>query len=369
MSDLLDVLVIGAGIAGLSAGAALATDRRVAVLEAHGTPATQTTGRSAAQYIVDYGGPRIRPFSAASRPWFSDGGGHAEQPLLTPRGTLLVAFGDEVPGAEPPGPTQRRLDVPEVLAMCPGLRAGRVNGGWYDAGAADIDVAGCVAAFRRSLVTEGGSLHCGERVLGASWQQGSWLVETSAGRRRAALLVNAAGAWADEVAASCGVAPVGLRPCRRTAFTFRVDGDAHLRWPLVCDAGERWYLKPEPGQLLGSLAEETPSAPCDARPEEADVALALERIALDTVFAPRSITAAWAGLRTFAPDRGLVLGPDPDRPTFVWCAGQGGFGIQSAPGVAASIAALVRTGSLPRAVTAAGELTADEVAAGRFRQG
>jgi D-arginine dehydrogenase len=182
-----------------------------------------------------------------------------------------------------------------------------------------------------------------------------WRAETTGATWHAEVLVDAAGAWGDEVAAACGVAPVGLRPLRRTACTFVAPPGTDTReWAFLRDASDRWYLKPEPGQFMASPADETPAPPGDARPEEVDVARALDHIRENTTLPARSITSAWAGLRTFAPDRALVLGPDPADPAFVWCVGQGGFGIQTSPGVARTVAGLVRSGAVPADMAAAG---------------
>ena len=322
-----DVLVVGAGIAGLSVGAELAADRRVAVLEAEAAPATQATGRSAAVFIDGYGGSAITPFTAASRAWFATGGGFADHALLTPRGMLVVAApGDDAAlgaGAGWLAGAGEPVSVGEAVALFPALRPERVALARHDPRVGDLDVAGAVDAFRRAFLARGGLLACDTRFVRASrgaggstapGSGGPWRVATSAGEWEAEVIVDAAGAWADGVAAACGIEPVGLRPLRRTACTFRPPADVDPRgWPLVADAGDRWYVKPEPGLFLASPADESPAPPGDCRPEEADVARALDAVREATTLPARSITAAWAGLRTFAPDRGLVLGRRPRR--------------------------------------------------------
>lgn len=373
----MDVLVVGGGIAGLSVAAELAGDRRVAVIEAEPLPATQATGRSAAVYIGGYGGPAITPFTAASAGWFADGGGHADHALLTPRGMLVVAepAGDGGNGAGDPTPGGSLADagvavsVDEALALFPALRPDRVASARHDAGVADIDVAGAVAAFRRALAARGGAVACGRRLVRGTPPAGDgepWRVEATDGTWRAEVVVDAAGAWADGVAAACGVAPVGLAPLRRTACTFRAPDLDTRSWPLLHDAGDRWYVKPEPGLFLASPADETPCPPGECRPDEVDVARTLDHVRAATTLAARSVTAAWAGLRTFAPDRGLVLGPEAGLDSFVWCAGQGGFGIQTAPAAARTVAALVRTGTVPPDIAAAG-LSPAALSPARFR--
>jgi D-arginine dehydrogenase len=359
MDERVDVLVVGAGIAGLSAAAELATDRRVAVVEAEAAPATQTTGRSAAVLIAGYGGPAIAPFTAAGRAWFATGGGFADHQLLGPRGMLVVTAPDTAADGPPAGSLASAgvpVGVDDAVARFPALRPERVAAARHEPEVADIDVAGAVEAFRRALRSRRGTIAVGHRlVAGRCGPDGTWRVTTTGGEWRAAVVVDAAGAWGDQVAAACGVAPVGLRPLRRTACTFHAPpGLDTRRWPLVCDAADRWYVKPEPGLFLASPADETPSPPGDCRPEEADVARALDHVRENTTLAARSITAAWAGLRTFAPDRGLVLGADPALPTFVWAVGQGGFGIQTAPAAARTVASLARHGTVPDDLAAAG---------------
>lgn len=357
-----DVLIVGAGIAGFSVAAELATDRSVLVIEQFDTPTSQTTGRSAAQFIPGYGGDPIRPFSIASRDWFAEGGGEGPS-LLEPRGMLTVA---SVADTEVLHRDGAEVSVDEALELCPALRRERVVGAWYDAEVDDIDVAEAVTVFRRIARRHAAEIRLSTRFVSAERAGGRWHVTTTQGTLEADTIVDAAGAWADEVARASGVPPVGLVPMRRTACTFRYKGDVdHRRWPMVFSAAEAWYFKPEPGQIMASLADETPTHPHDVRPEEEDLALCLDRIDEETTLAPRSLSSSWAGLRTFAPDSGFVLGPDPLEPSFVWCAGQGGFGIQAAPAVAQSVAALVRTGELPDAVRAAGA-TAAGVSPGRF---
>ncbi len=363
-----DAVVIGAGIAGMSAGAELARDRRVAVLEREAAPATQTTGRSAAVRVERYGGPATVPFTIASHPWFlSAADGAADHPLLTPRGLLLLAQpGSTLDLEHYAEPGTRTLAATEVLELFPAIRPEAIGSAVHVPGA-DLDAAGAVAAYRRMLRERGGALVTNAAVTALLRRDGHWMVTTPGATFHADLIVNAAGAWADRVAALAGLPPVGLRPLRRTIATFTVPASlGHTGWPMLFDADERFYLKPEPGHFLASPADETLSEPCDPRPDMLDIATALERVREATTLDARSVAASWAGLRTYAPDRGLVLGPDPLAPTFVWCAGQGGFGIQSAPAVARAIVSLAERGELPPDVTTLGG-DAASVSIGRFR--
>jgi D-arginine dehydrogenase len=356
-ATVVDAIVIGAGMAGLSAGAELARDRSVAVLERESVPAFHTTGRSAAVYIERYGGPAIAPFNRASFPWFTSAAeGAVDHPLLVLRGMLVLAVPGSVPDLEHYAePGARDLDAAEALELFPALRPEAIGSAVYVPEAADLDAAGAVVAYRRLLKERGGSLVVNAGVTGLARRDGGWEVSTAAGTFHAAIVVDAAGSWADGVAALAGLPPIGLQPLRRTICTFPVpDSLGHTRWPMMVDADERFYLKPEPGHFLASPADETPSEPMDPRPDMLDIATALERVRETTTLDPRTVSTSWAGLRTFAPDRRLVLGRDPLEPSFVWCAGQGGFGIQSSPAAARAIVSLVDHGGLPEDVVALG---------------
>jgi D-arginine dehydrogenase len=279
-----------------------------------------------------------------------------DHPLLTPRGMLVLAGPGSVLHPEHlVEPGARALDLAETLELFPAIRPEAVGSAVFVPGAADLDAAGAVVAYRRLLKERGGSLVTSGAVTGLVRRDGGWDLTTRAGTWRAGLVVDAAGAWADLVAGLAGLPPVGLRPLRRTICTFPAPAHlGHLRWPMLVDADERFYVKPEPGHFLASPADETPHEPGDPRPDMLDIATALERVRGSTTLDARSVSRSWAGLRTFAPDRRLVLGPDPLEPTFVWCAGQGGFGIQSSPAAARSVVSLVDLGALPADVAALG---------------
>ncbi|MFO1540869.1 MAG: NAD(P)/FAD-dependent oxidoreductase [Chloroflexota bacterium] len=349
--------MVGAGIAGLSVAAELARTRRVVVLEACDAPATQSTGRSAAVYIERYGGPAFIPFNRAGRAWFaSRADGESDHALLAPRGLLSVA----PPGTELRLPADPELDArivgpEEARSLFPALRPEATGSALHVPGTADLDPAGAVAVYRRLLRARGGTLVTSapaERLVPAD---GTWTVTTPVGGWVAPLVVNAAGAWADVVAERAGLPPLGSLPLRRTIATLvapRTEGAD--RWPLLEDTAETFYLKPETGRILASPADETPDVPRDVRPEMLDVAGALDRVAAMTTLDVRVVTSSWAGLRTFAPDRAPVLGPDPLAPGFAWYAGQGGCGIQIAPAAARAVVALVETGDLPEDIRALG---------------
>ncbi len=372
------IVVVGGGIAGVSTAWALATepDGRprpgidVTLVEAEVTLAHHTTGRSAAQLIENYGALALRPLTATSLPFFREPPpGLTDAPLLTERALLTVGGPHQAEAIERNlaegrlvNPTIVEIDRAEARLLAPFLRD--LDGQRYvlEPESADIDVAGLHQAFVRGFRLAGGTIATATRLDTARPDGGGWRIETTDGPRTAEIIVNAAGAWGDVVAAAAGVAPVGLEPLRRTAFMVRSPwGHDSAGWPLVADADHAWYVKPDGAQFLCSPADETPSDPVDARPEEVDVAVAIDRINAATSLGIRAVASSWAGLRTFAPDRSMVLGPDPDHPGFVWCVGQGGTGIQTAPGAARCCAALALGDAVDDRIELAG-LTVD-----RFR--
>ena len=370
-----DCIVIGAGIAGASLAASLAGQLKVTLLEAEPQAGYHSTGRSAALYAPIYGNAVIRALTRASRPFFDapPAGVAASAPLLRPRQTLfLVGTGQEgLAEAFRAEPDVRagslQLSVDETLARLPLLARERVAGALLDPGSADIDVDLLHQGFLRQARAQGARLCLDERLLGLERQGDDWLVHSSAGQHRAPILVNAAGAWADGVAQMAGLAPMGLQPLRRTAALIDVPGGLDCsEWPAVVTIDESHYFKPDAGLLLISPADETPSPPCDAQPEEWDVAVAVDRFESWTGQAVRKVHHRWAGLRVFSPDRSPVVGYDPAAPGFFWCAGQGGYGIQTAPALARFAAAQLLGQALPADLAALG-LCAAPLAPERFR--
>jgi D-arginine dehydrogenase len=311
-------------------------------------------------FLESYGPPTVRALTAASR---SDYDRAPERfgtpPLLEPRSALWVAPADqerlldalmsEVPTLEP-------LPAPDAIDRCPALSAEYVVRAAVEHDAAAIDVLGLHQGYLRGLVASGGTVVRSARVCTLAPVGRGWSVGWVGGRLSAGAVVLAAGAWCDELAALAGARPVGLRPLRRTIAVCRVPAGSPLRseGPLVSDAAHSWYFKPEGPNVLVSPADETLSEPCDARPEEADVALGIERVNEATTLGLRSVVSAWAGLRTFAPDGVPVVGEDPDRSGLFWLAGQGGYGIQTAPAMARCLAGLVTASGIPADVAALG---------------
>ena len=340
-----DFAVIGGGIAGVSAAAHLAPHGSVTLFESERTLAFHTTGRSAAMFVANYGAEGSRPLGLASRAFFEHPpDGSVDTPLLSDRGLLwisdqtrldrlrtIASEGDAL------GAGSVLVDSHEILRLVPKLRPERIAGGLYEPNALDIDVAALHQAFVRIARKAGAEIRVSSPVTGLARLGSGWRVSTPDDNIDFTSVVNASGAWGDIVARLAGIEPVGLQPMRRTAFM--VPGDqAYARWPFVVDVEQLFYFRPDGAQLLCSLAEETPSPPLDPRPDMADVALAIERINEATTLDIRSVNSQWTGLRTFAPDREMVIGEEPTAPGFFWLVGQGGTGIQTAPAYGALVA-------------------------------
>lgn len=332
-----DVVVIGGGIAGVSAAAELSEQMSVVLLERESTLAYHTTGRSAALFFGSYGHPDTLPLTRRSLEWFNDPP-NVDHPVLTPRGAMTLCFTGELPDLEGGIP----ITAEEAVERVPALHAEQLVGAVWEPDAADMDVAAIHQAYVRRLRSNGGTIATSREVTDLAAGP-PWRVVTPEGTCEAGQVVNAAGAWGDVIAGLAGLRPVGLVPKRRTAFMVTAPPDS-AEWPLVTDAEHSFYFKPDGVQLLCSPADETPSEPVDARPEDVDIALAIERINEVSTLQIRSIRSSWAGLRTFAPDGSMVIGPDPDEPTFHWLVGQGGTGIQTAPAAAELLADLVADG-------------------------
>ncbi|MDR3513867.1 MAG: FAD-binding oxidoreductase [Caulobacteraceae bacterium] len=357
-----DVIVIGGGIAGVSVAAELSRARRVVLLERETQPAFHATGRSAALFSEIYGGPPIRALSRASRAFFTGPpDGFADAPLVTPRGSLFIARPDQGAAlaafageADVAGAT-RMVSAAEAIRLSPLLRPDYVDAGILEPDSADIDVHGLLTGYLRLLKANGGVLVAPAPVTALEPGAAGWRATTPAGAFTAPVVINAAGAWADEVAALAGLRPLGLQPLRRTALTVEAPQDAAVAAaPLTIDIDEQFYFKPDAGRLLLSPADETPNPPCDVQPDEWDVAVAVDRVETATRLQVRRIQAKWAGLRTFAPDRAPVIGFDPRAPGFFWLAGQGGYGIQTAPANARLAAALALGAPPPPDIAEAG---------------
>jgi D-arginine dehydrogenase len=336
-----EIAIIGAGMAGASLAAELSGTARVLILEAESQPGYHSTGRSAAFWSESYGGPLIQPLTSASAPFLAGNG------FLKPRGAIHLADAGgraklAALQASFAGVPLAPLDRPALAAAIPGLRPGWDHG-LSEPSCADIDVAGLHSFYLREARRNGAILVTDAALQRAGRSGGRWRIETRAGTHEADIVVDAAGAWADDVAMRCGERPLGIAPYRRTIAQLRVAPPAPADLPLVIDASERFYFKPDTGgRLWLSPHDETPCAPCDCAPEELDVALAIDRLEQVVDWRVLAVERKWAGLRSFAPDRLPVYGFGAGGNHFFWYAGQGGFGIQTAPAAAALGAALLR---------------------------
>ncbi len=330
-----DFAIVGAGIAGASLAAGLGGSGRVALLEAEDRPGYHATGRSAAFWTESYGGPQVQPLTTASGPFLKTHG------LLAPRGALTLARECEVGALDAfvaafsgVGVRIEALDRAALEVRLPGLRRAWQHGA-FETDCSDIDVAALHQLWLGEARRGGVELLTRARMVGADRQGGNWRLTLDDGRQfTAGILINAAGAWADEVARCSGVTPIGIRPYRRTVVQLRMGMTVPADLPLVLGIDGQFYFKPEGGNLWLSPHDETFSAPCDAAPDELDVALAIDRFTAVVDWPIARLEHKWAGLRSFAPDRLPVYGFDLRQPAFFWFAGQGGFGIQTAPAAA-----------------------------------
>ena len=332
-----DIAVIGAGIAGSTVAAALAPDRRVALIEAEEAPGYHTTGRSAALWTQNYGPPDVRRLTGLSRAFFqSPPAGFTETPLLAPRLVVLLASDAqraEFAAALNEGLGLRPLAIDALCAMVPALRPGYAVLAAIEEDAFDIDVAALHQGYLRQLRANGGVLALRNRAERIERRDGAWYVYTNSNDVfRASVVVNAAGAWGDEVAGIAGVAPLGLRPCRRTGVIIDPRPWQVEHWPMLGDVGETWYARPEARtRLMVSPADATPMHAHDVQPDEFDVAIAIDRMQQALNIEVQRVERSWAGLRTFSADGSLAFGWARDVDGFFWCVGQGGYGIQTSP--------------------------------------
>ena len=351
-----DFLIVGAGIAAASLGYFLAPHARVTLLERESQPGYHSTGRSAALFLASYGTDQVRALTLASRAFLdTPPPGFADVPILSPRGALFAATPEQAGLLDEHcallarmSPQSRRLNREQTLALVPVLRPERLLGGALEPDAADIDVHALHQGYLRGLRRHGGQLVCDAEVTHAERHGAGWVVQAGGREHRAAVLVNAAGAWCDVIARMAGVAPIGLQPKRRSAFVFAPPvGMDVTRWPSVVGADESWYFKPDAGLLLGSPANADPVDPQDVQPEELDIALGIHRIEEHTTLQIRRPQRTWAGLRSFVADGDLVGGFDTQVPGFFWVAAQGGYGIQTSAAMGQACAALLRGEALP----------------------
>ncbi len=366
--DSYDVVIIGAGIAGASAAYELAASYSVLILEGESHPGYHTSGRSAAVFTETYGNTTIQGLTTGSRAFYeAPPPGFAAHPLLSPRGVAYVARADQMDRLEGLigrvrglAPDAAMLSKAALLERVPLLRPEYVAGGAIEPSAMDIDIAALHDGYLRGARSRGAQLVCDAGLTGLEPTGDGWHVRTRGQSWQARVVVNAAGAWADVVGRMAGAAPVGLVPKRRTAMILDLpDGMDARAWPMVTDADEDFYFKPDAGRLLASPADETPMDPHDVQPDELDIALCIDRIQRAADLPVRRVARSWAGLRSFVADKSPVVGFDPAVPGLFWLVGQGGYGFQTAPAMARIVAALVAGSGIPPDLTDRGVTEAD----------
>jgi D-arginine dehydrogenase len=377
MTDRFDVVIIGGGIAGAGAGYELArAGKKVVLLERESQPGYHTTGRSAALFAETYGNAPIRALTVASRDFLMNPpAGFASVPILTPRGALHI--GSTAQSAELDAkfedmrklvPSVKRISAAETAALMPILKPEAVSGGALaEPDAMDIEVHALHNGLLRGMTAAGGRLVTDAEVTGLTQTGADWQVDSSKGVFAAPVVINAAGAWSDVVAGMAGVKPIGLKPKRRTAVTFDPPNGVDIHaWPMVIDADEQWYFKPDAGRILLSPCDETDSEPTDAQPDEMDIAIAVDRLETVSTLQVRRLAAKWAGLRSFVEDRTVVCGFDAEKSGFFWLSAQGGYGIQTSAAMARVAGALAQGRGLPQDVADLG-VTEKDLSPARLR--
>lgn len=369
-----DVIIVGAGAVGASLAYRLAPHKKVLMVEREEQPGYHSTGRSAAHYTDVIGGTVVQALSEETRRFIdAPPDGFADAPLLKHRPVLLLMGKDvdhtrlyEAELDHVMGRILHRIDADACLQHCPVVRPDKISHGLWEPTAGDIDVHAIHGGYLRGARQGGAELVCDAEVRSLERRHGVWKVETKAGTFQAPLVVNCAGAWGDELGRIAGAKPVGLQPMRRTAFTFKgPEGVDCSAWPLTADDTGTFYFKPESGLIMGSLADETHSDPCDAQPEELDLAQAAHNIMEWTTLEITRLESRWAGLRSFVPDHLPVTGFDPVTDGFFWNIGQGGAGIQTSAGLSAYAAAVILETEIPEALAASG-MTKETLSPARF---
>ena len=368
-----DAIVIGGGIAGASIGYELSSDRSVCMLEMEDALAFHTTGRSAATFLEALGTDQIRGLTTGSRAFLENPPEMIESAPLSPLPLLMyakhgrsAAIKDFYEAVNRWVPNSSLLDASQVISYCPVMREDHVESGFYDPNAMELDVQAIHQGYVRGFRTNGGEIKRSEKVISLSREAGIWKIGTSAGNTyNAPIVINAAGAWGDEVAKLAGVTQCGLVPKVRTIFMVNSpSGEETKDLPIVGDIDGAYYFKPEGNQFLVSPMDQTPSAPCDASPDELEIARALDELNEATTINAKSVNSTWGGLRTFVADENPVIGFDPEAEGFFWMVGQGGYGIQTSPAVARLSAALVRQQGVPEDLISRG-VQASALAPGR----
>ena len=347
-----DIIVIGGGIAGVSAAAELSSSASVRLIESENQPGFHATGRSAAYFAKAYGNEIVRSITAASEPFYRHPpNGFCDVDLIRPRDCVFVGRGDQRAALSMMADeiSSLRWQSPDdVRAGIPIFKEGYLAGGLLDSTGGDLDVDAILQGYLHLFTRSSGVVETNTRVNAIHHHNGLWKVHSEGQVFTATIVVNAAGAWADGIAELAGLSGLNITPKRRTAILINAPGGADIsQWPLAVDVNEQFYFKPDAGQLLISPANEDECAPCDAQADEMDIAIAIDRFMGACDVNVERINHRWAGLRSFAPDKNFVVGFDPRQESFYWLAGQGGYGVQSAPGLAQLVANQITGAELP----------------------
>lgn len=362
-----DFLIVGAGISGAGAAFELSRYGETILLEAESQPGYHSTGRSAALYTRFYGNPVVRALSQASLPFLENPpAGFADHPLLSPRGAISLAppeapdLVETVLALDASGTQIVEISPRKALELMPILKPEAIGRAVYEEGVFDMDVHAIHRGYLRGAGTRGGKVVTDARVEALEWSHGRWHVRAGGETYTAPTVVNAAGAWADEIGRMAGLAPLGLVPKRRTAAVIDLpDGIDLRRAPALDQLDNDHYLKPDAQRLLISPGDATPSPPCDAQPEDLDVAMVADWLERVTTVQVRRIVNRWAGLRSFVADNAPVCGADPLAQGFYWLAGQGGYGIMMSSSLGRAVCSLITKGELPEDIIALGVGEAD----------
>ncbi|HYA34884.1 MAG TPA: FAD-binding oxidoreductase [Candidatus Binataceae bacterium] len=371
-----DFIIVGGGIAGASAGYALAARAKVVLLERERVFGYHTTGRSAALYLRTHGPAVIRALARGSQTFFlNPPPGFTETPLVTPRGVVFIGRKDQAAEIDREArdnsgalSSVRRLDEGAVRAMVPAMRPGYVAAAMLDPEAMDIDVHAVHDGFLRAMRHRGAETLTEAEVTRVERVGNSWKVHTPRGIFEAPAIINAAGAWCDKLGRLAGAKPIGLVPKRRTIVVFDPPEGAEIKkWPAVNDIGEQFYFKPDAGRILASPEDETPMEPCDVFPDDTDVATAIQRVETAADLKVKTIVRKWAGLRSFVADGIPAVGYDPELAGFFWLAGQGGYGIETSPAMGRLVASLALREGVPKDLAELG-VTEDALSPKRLRR-
>ena len=371
MANHFDIIIIGAGIAGASVAAHLAEDRTVAILDMEDRAGYHTTSRSASSYEPNYGPKPILALTRASKEFFmAPPEGFTDAPIFTKRGSLVLeAKGQE---REAQNFLAKAVDIEELSeaqsrALVPILRQGYAPRGFFEAGTGALDVDLLHRGYLKLFKQRGGVLKLEAGATKITKTSDTWHIETPQGEFTAKLIVNAAGAWGDQVAVLAGIKAVGLIPKRRSIGVISVPDFDVMKWPFMVDCAETWYTVPQSGKLLVSSADATPVEPHDAYADDEAIAIGIDRLMQATTLDVQRLEHSWGGLRTFSPDGAPVVGFDPSTDGFFWLVGQGGYGIQSSPALSRTAAAMVLKQNIPEDVLATGLNVAD-ILPDRFRE-